>query len=127
RHRHAPLLSDAVWGQAGRAMIDEAKRDGSWTLLDDVENLVVPDDLAAALDAHPGARDRWEGLSRSGRRAALEQMALGKGAGARAARLRERVRRPAVEQSAREKPPETRPRRVAETPRLTAEGERPGR
>jgi uncharacterized protein YdeI (YjbR/CyaY-like superfamily) len=95
------LLADGLMAPAGLAMIEEAKRDGSWTLLDDVENLVVPDDLAAALDAHPGARDRWEGLSRSVRRAALEQIVLAKR-------------------------PETRAKRVAETARLTAEGERPG-
>lgn len=34
---------------AGRAVIDEAQRDGSWTLLDGPEAGVVPDDLAAAL------------------------------------------------------------------------------
>jgi uncharacterized protein YdeI (YjbR/CyaY-like superfamily) len=96
------LLADGLMTPAGLALVEEAKRDGSWTLLDDVENLVVPDDLAAALDAHPGARDRWEGLSRSVRRAALEQIVQAKR-------------------------PETRARRVAETARLTAEGERPGR
>jgi uncharacterized protein YdeI (YjbR/CyaY-like superfamily) len=96
------LLADGLMAPAGLAMIEAAKRDGSWTLLDDVENLVVPDDLAVALDAHPGARDRWEGLSRSVRRTALEQIVQAKR-------------------------PETRAKRVAETARLTAEGERPGR
>ena len=86
---------------AGRAVLDAANANGAWTLLDDVENLVVPDDLAAALAAHPGARERWDGLSRSVRRAALEQIVLAKR-------------------------PETRAKRIAETARLTAEGERPG-
>ena len=57
---------------AGLAAIDEAKRNGSWTMLDDVENLVVPDDLAAALGAEPAARDNWEAFTRSARRAMLE-------------------------------------------------------
>jgi len=95
------LMADGLMAPAGLAMIEEAKRDGSWALLDDVENLVVPDDLAAELDIHPGARDRWDGLPRSVRRTALEQIVLAKR-------------------------PETRARRVAETARLTAEGERPG-
>jgi uncharacterized protein YdeI (YjbR/CyaY-like superfamily) len=86
---------------AGLALIEEAKRDGSWTLLDDVENLVVPDDLAAALDAHPGVRERWDALPRSVRRGALEQLVQAKR-------------------------PETRAKRVAEFARVTAEGERPG-
>ena len=50
--------ADGLMTPAGLALIEEAKRDGSWTLLDDVENLVVPDDLAAALEAHPGAGER---------------------------------------------------------------------
>ena len=38
---------------AGQAKIDAAIADGSWYALDDVENLVVPDDLTAAFDAYP--------------------------------------------------------------------------
>ena len=47
------LIADGLMLPAGLAAIEEAKRNGSWTLLDDVENLVVPDDLAAALVADP--------------------------------------------------------------------------
>ncbi len=43
-----------------------------WTLLDDVENLVVPDDLAAALAAQPPGRQNWDAFPRSARRAMLE-------------------------------------------------------
>jgi uncharacterized protein YdeI (YjbR/CyaY-like superfamily) len=95
------LLDEGLMTEAGLALVEEAKRDGSWTKLDAVEDLVVPDDLAAALAAHPGARETWDGFSRSVRRAAL-------------ARIVEAKR------------PETRARRVAETARLTARGERPG-
>ena len=95
------LLAEGLMAPAGLALIEEAKRDGSWTLLDDVENLVVPDDLAAALDAHPGARERWDALPRSVRRGALEQIVQAKR-------------------------PETRAKRVAEFALVTAQGERPG-
>jgi uncharacterized protein YdeI (YjbR/CyaY-like superfamily) len=95
------LLAEGLMTEAGLALVEEAKRDGSWTKLDAVEDLVVPDDLAAALAAHPGARETWDGFSRSVRRAAL-------------ARIVEAKR------------PETRAKRVAETARLTARGERPG-
>ena len=60
---------------AGLGAIEEAKRNGSWTLLDDVENLIVPDDLAAALGAAPPARENWDAFSRSARRAMLEWIA----------------------------------------------------
>ena len=95
------LLAEGLMTEAGLALIEEAKRDGSWTKLDAVEDLVVPDDLAAALAAHPGAREHWDGFPRSVRRAALLRIVEAKR-------------------------PETRAKSVAETARLTARGERPG-
>ena len=38
---------------AGLAAIELAKANGSWSNLDDVEAMVVPDDLIAAIDARP--------------------------------------------------------------------------
>jgi uncharacterized protein YdeI (YjbR/CyaY-like superfamily) len=95
------LLAEGLMTEAGLALIEEAKRDGSWARLDAVEDLVVPDDLAAALASRPGARENWDGFPRSVRRAALLSIVEAKR-------------------------PETRARRVAETARLTARGERPG-
>lgn len=57
---------------SGLAAVEAAKADGTWTALDDVENLIEPDDLAAALDAVPAARREWDGFPRSTRRAILE-------------------------------------------------------
>jgi len=94
------LMREGLMTDAGLARIEEARQDGSWTLLDAVEDLVVPDDLAAALAAHPGARQRWDGLPRSVRRAALAWIVQAKR-------------------------PETRATRVAQTARQTAQGERP--
>ena len=48
------LLAEGLMAEPGLALIEEAKRDGSWTMLDAVEDLIVPDDLAAAFDDHPG-------------------------------------------------------------------------
>jgi len=47
---------------AGLAAVEAAKADGSWMLLDAVENLVVPEDLAAALGADPAAADYFANL-----------------------------------------------------------------
>ncbi|HVG47724.1 MAG TPA: YdeI/OmpD-associated family protein [Rubellimicrobium sp.] len=55
----------------GRAAIDRAKGDGSWTALDGVEALEVPPDLASALDAAQ-ARAAWDAFPRSVRRGVLE-------------------------------------------------------
>ncbi|MDN4476161.1 YdeI/OmpD-associated family protein [Demequina sp. SYSU T00192] len=72
---------------AGVAVIAAAKADGSWTLLDDVEDLVVPADLAEAFDDRPGARDAWDGFPPSARKQMLAHVALAKRPATRAARI----------------------------------------
>jgi uncharacterized protein YdeI (YjbR/CyaY-like superfamily) len=49
--RVARLLKEGLMEPAGLAKIAAAKRDGSWTLLDSVEDLELPDDLRKALGA----------------------------------------------------------------------------
>ncbi len=83
------LERDRRMTAAGRAVIDRAKGDGSWTLLDAVEDLIVPDDLAAAFAANPGAAGHWEAFSRSARRALLEWIVQAKRQETRARRVRE--------------------------------------
>src|SRR5262245_47890320 len=64
------LLAGRV-APAGIAAVERAKADGSWSILDPVERLEVPADLAAALDARPPARSNWEAFPPSARRALL--------------------------------------------------------
>lgn len=54
---------------AGLATVEAARRDGSWTTLDAVEDLTEPDDLAPALTADAAARRHWDTFPRSTRRA----------------------------------------------------------
>ena len=71
--RRAQRMIDAgAMTPAGQATVDAAQADGSWTALDDVENLVVPDDLAAALADRPPARRHWDAFPPSVRRGILE-------------------------------------------------------
>jgi uncharacterized protein YdeI (YjbR/CyaY-like superfamily) len=106
KERVKRLIAAGQMLPAGLAAIEEAKRNGTWSLLDDVENLVVPDDLAEALAAHPPAREHWDAFSRSPRRAILEWIAQAKRPETRATRVAE-----AAERAARnERPPQFRPR-----------------
>jgi uncharacterized protein YdeI (YjbR/CyaY-like superfamily) len=73
--------------ERGRAVVAAAKRDGSWTLLDEVEDLVLPPDLAAALDERPGSREQWEAFPRSVKRGQLEQLVRAKRPATRARRI----------------------------------------
>jgi len=44
---------------AGQAMIDLAKKTGTWTAMDKVENGIIPPDLQAAFDRNPLAFDNY--------------------------------------------------------------------
>ncbi|MEZ0446606.1 YdeI/OmpD-associated family protein [Cellulomonas sp. ICMP 17802] len=92
KERIVRLEAEGRMTPAGRALIDAAKADGSWTLLDDVENLVVPDDLAAAFDRYPGSRAYFDAFPPSARRALLEWIVQAKRETTRAARLDETAR-----------------------------------
>jgi len=72
---------------AGRAVIDQAKADGSWTLLDSVEALQEPDELTTALDANPAARTAWDGFPPSVRKLGLTAIAMAKRPETKAARV----------------------------------------
>jgi uncharacterized protein YdeI (YjbR/CyaY-like superfamily) len=88
--------------EAGRRVIERAKADGTWTMLDDAENLVVADDLAAAFAAHPGSREEWDAFPPSARRAILGWIAQAKTAGTRGRRVTRTAEAAAVGQRANE-------------------------
>ncbi|MDN4483988.1 YdeI/OmpD-associated family protein [Demequina lignilytica] len=85
--RLAELEGAGLIAPAGAAVVAAAKVDGSWTMLDDVEDLVVPPDLAQALASRPGAREAWEGLSASARKQMLGHVAMARRDETRAARI----------------------------------------
>lgn len=76
---------------AGLAAIDRAKANGSWTSLDEVEELVVPADLRAALDANPAAAAHFAAFSRSATKALLQWISAAKRPETRAARIAQTV------------------------------------
>ncbi len=77
---------------AGLAKIEAAKVDGSWSALDAVENLEVPDDLAAALATYDAAEAHFEAFPRSVKRSILEWIANAKKPETRAKRIEETAR-----------------------------------
>ncbi|MGD9529502.1 YdeI/OmpD-associated family protein [Pseudonocardia sp.] len=85
--RVARLTEAGLMRPAGLAAVEEAKASGAWTALDDVENLVEPADLRAALDAVPEARVHWDGFSRSARRSLLDWISTAKRDATRAGRI----------------------------------------
>ena len=87
KQRVEALIAAGRMTPAGLAAVEQARADGTWTALDAVEDLVVPDDLAAALDADPVARRAFDAFPRSATRAILEWISSAKKAETRAARV----------------------------------------
>lgn len=85
------LEADGRMTDAGRAVIEAAKADGSWTILDDVEAGILPADLSGALDAVPAARAAWEGFPRGVRRGMHQWVISAKRPDTRAKRIAEIV------------------------------------
>jgi uncharacterized protein YdeI (YjbR/CyaY-like superfamily) len=91
KERIAELEASGRMAAPGRAVVEAAKASGTWTALDDVENLVEPAELTAALDAVPEARTNWDAFPRSTRRATLEWIAAAKRPATRERRVAETV------------------------------------
>lgn len=71
RQRAADMEAAGLMADAGRRAIEVAQANGWWTISDPVEDLAVPPDLAAALDAVPPARETWERFPASAKKAML--------------------------------------------------------
>ena len=81
------LLAAGQVTERGLRIIESAKANGSWTALDAVERLEVPDDLAAALDARPPARANFDAFPPSARKQVLWYVISAKRPETRAARI----------------------------------------
>lgn len=66
------LIKQGLMRKAGMEMVEKARQLGTWTLLDDVEELAVPRDLEAKFAENPTAFENWEQFPRSSKRAILE-------------------------------------------------------
>lgn len=65
------LIADNQMTKVGFESIETAKQNGSWTLLDDVEALVVPEDLKNELAKDQTATSYFDNLSKSSKKILL--------------------------------------------------------
>lgn len=72
------LIDNGLMTQAGFDSIETAKQNGSWIILDDVEDLKIPRDLMKALRTRPGSKDFFTSLSKSVRKSILQWLVLAK-------------------------------------------------
>ena len=64
--------------QAGFDSIETAKGNGSWIILDDVEELKIPKDLAKEFSTKPDSKNFFLSLSKSVRKSILQWLVLAK-------------------------------------------------
>lgn len=107
------LMAEGRMAPAGLAAVAVAKANGSWELLDAVERLEVPDDLATALDALQPAREHWDRFPPSVRKQLLWWVVQAKRPATRATRVAEIASRAARNERANQSPEPSRPDRRA--------------
>ncbi|MBT32187.1 MAG: hypothetical protein CMO01_21205 [Thalassobius sp.] len=71
KEKVAKLIKNNRMTKSGLDSIDIAKQNGSWSMLDEVEALVVPEDLEKELANYEDAKEFFEGLSKSAKKILL--------------------------------------------------------
>ena len=72
------LIEQGLMVQAGHECIEIAKLNGSWTILDDVEELTIPEDLEKEFNTQPNLKDFFLSLSKSVRKSILHRLKMAK-------------------------------------------------
>jgi uncharacterized protein YdeI (YjbR/CyaY-like superfamily) len=83
------LISEGLMTQAGFDTIEKAKHNGSWVILDDVEELKIPKDLIAAFKMHRGSKPFFLSLSKSVQKSMLQWLVVAKKTETRQKRINE--------------------------------------
>ena len=91
KNRVAKMLEQSLMTPAGLEKITQAKIDSSWSFLDDVEALIIPNDLKASLDKNPQAKSYFEAFSPSAKKGILQWIKTAKQAATRKKRIKKTV------------------------------------
>lgn len=86
--RIAKLTQLGLMMPQGKAMVALAKQTGTWTALDEVENLTIPKDLRDELESEKDAFKHFSAFPRSAKRGILEWILNAKKPETRAARIK---------------------------------------
>jgi uncharacterized protein YdeI (YjbR/CyaY-like superfamily) len=91
KEKIAKLIEKGLMHSAGLEMIEIAKKNGTWTALDIVEQLIVPNDLQELFSKNKQAFENWENFPPSSKRGILEWILNAKKAETRLKRIVETV------------------------------------
>lgn len=91
KEKVAKLLEKGLMHSSGLEMIEIAKQNGTWTALDEVENINIPDDLQKLFSKNKTAFENWENFPRSSKRGILEWILNSKKPETRQKRIEETI------------------------------------
>ena len=113
RAKIARLVEERRLQPAGQALVDAARENGAWTISDEIEDLRIPDDLAAAVESNPAAGTNFARFSDSAKKNILWWIKSARTAPTRTRRINTTVERAAEN-------------RMANHPKGRDQGPRPG-
>lgn len=85
------LIESGLMTEAGLKSIETAKQNGSWTIFDEAEALIVPKDLDSKFKTRAGSKDYFLSLSKSNQKSILQWIVLAKRPETRQKRIAEIV------------------------------------
>ena len=91
KEKVAKLMSQGLMQAEGLRMIEIAKQNGTWTALEEVDKLSIPDDLMALFSKNKTAFAHWEQFAPSSKKGILEWILNAKQATTRQKRIEETV------------------------------------
>jgi len=91
KERIKKLIKKGQMKPAGLEKINTAKKDGSWTILDDIEDLIIPLDLKNTLKQNKTAYENFEGFTNSTKKQVLYWIANAKMKDTRLRRIKKTV------------------------------------
>jgi uncharacterized protein YdeI (YjbR/CyaY-like superfamily) len=74
----AKLTQNKLLTKAGFDSIETAKQNGTWSLMDDVENLIIPEDLTIALNENERSMEFFQSQSKSIKKILLHWVVVAK-------------------------------------------------
>lgn len=78
KERATKLINEGKMHESGLRAIEGSKQNGLWNFMDDVDNLLVPEDLLEELTKYEGAADFFNSINPSSKRFALRWLKLAK-------------------------------------------------
>ncbi|MCI0678157.1 MAG: YdeI/OmpD-associated family protein [Actinobacteria bacterium] len=92
KERVERLERQGLMTEAGLRVIEQARADGSWSQMDEVDSMIVPGDMADVLAKAPGAREAYEALADANKKQLLWAVYSAKRAETRARRIEQILR-----------------------------------